>query len=447
MLGFFCKLLTYIMSNWIYKMLCRLLVLFLVLLIGQAYQQSQKALTQELNISRVLVQQWVQEFGDHIRSLTRLMTAHNRLQEKYSTIIGAASQLDGNAYVRNIARDLEKLLKKKAKAVKRLVNIAQEASENYTYEKHLNFDYLNNKKLVSDIDLIEMGRNLTSSEEYRYIHLQKNDKFKRILVNTSFSTIHVPTNNGVKWSEELNKQFKINEKTNLAWQYFCSSDGFLRIYPGMKWPRNNQEIKNIGDNIDMYIKAATSPKNFSENVTYPEPCFKETMMRANAENKKRMNIKLKTEKIANFRKGLLEAFNLFEKEKEKRGPLCNKAIMLLSDGAPESFYTHVSTLADVQENVQKYLRVMSRPLGIGFVTSIAMPVYDIKNSTFEEGHLLGVMGTDVPIEELKNHITSHWKRIAEREYVYYFRPVNGSDFRMFCAFLSYFRLCLVLLIS
>uniref|UniRef100_A0AAQ4QQ12 Calcium voltage-gated channel auxiliary subunit alpha2delta 4 n=1 Tax=Gasterosteus aculeatus aculeatus TaxID=481459 RepID=A0AAQ4QQ12_GASAC len=149
-----------------------------------------------------------------------------------------------------------------------------------------------------------------------------------------------------------------------------------------------------------------------------------------------------------------------------QGSLCNQAIMLITDGAMEDFqsvfeefnwperrvrvftyligremtfaenvkwiacnnkgyYTHVSTLADVQENVMEYLHVLSRPMVINhdhdiiwteaymdsvlfnsqaqsllLMTSVAMPVFSKKKETLSHGILLGVVGTDVALKEL-----------------------------------------------
>ncbi|TRY83446.1 hypothetical protein DNTS_016199, partial [Danionella cerebrum] len=91
----------------------------------------------------------------------------------------------------------------------------------------------------------------------------------------------------------------------------------------------------------------------------------------------------------------------------------------------KGFYTHVSTLADVQENVMEYLHVLSRPMVINhdhdiiwteaymdsvlfkskahsllFMTSVAMPVFSKKKETLSHGILLGVVGTDIPLLEV-----------------------------------------------
>ncbi|OXB61505.1 hypothetical protein ASZ78_005913 [Callipepla squamata] len=91
----------------------------------------------------------------------------------------------------------------------------------------------------------------------------------------------------------------------------------------------------------------------------------------------------------------------------------------------KGYYTQISTLADVQENVMEYLHVLSRPMVINhdhdiiwteaymdsalfasqaqsllLMTTVAMPVFSKKNETRSHGILLGVVGSDVPLREL-----------------------------------------------
>ncbi|XP_071192474.1 voltage-dependent calcium channel subunit alpha-2/delta-3-like isoform X2 [Salvelinus alpinus] len=108
--------------------------------------------------------------------------------------------------------------------------------------------------------------------------------------------------------------------------------------------------------------------------------------------------------------------------------------------ANKGYFSQISTLADVQENVMRYLHVMSRPKvidhehdtvwteaymdstgsiilsqahksrnkkGPSLMTTVAMPVFSTKNETKNQGILLGVVGTDIPLQELMKIIPKH----------------------------------------
>lgn len=127
---------------------------------------------------------------------------------------------------------------------------------------------------------------------------------------------------------------------------------------------------------------------------------------------------LNTSEIANFTSALTHAFETLNTvAKNKEGSLCNQAIMLVTDGAPGNFepiferynwpripvrmftylvgrevtetkevnwmachnrgyYTHVANLAEVREQVQLYVPVMSRPIVLsGKRPFVWTPVY------------------------------------------------------------------------
>ncbi|NXU96741.1 CA2D4 protein, partial [Cettia cetti] len=129
------------------------------------------------------------------------------------------------------------------------------------------FDYYNslliNEKDEND-NYVELG------DEFI---LEPNEHFNNLLVNTTYSDIQLPTNvynkdpailNGVYMSEALNPIFVDNFERDptLTWQYFGSSTGFFRLYPGIKWlPDENGVISFDCRNRGWYIQAATSPKD------------------------------------------------------------------------------------------------------------------------------------------------------------------------------------------
>ncbi|TNN82370.1 Voltage-dependent calcium channel subunit alpha-2/delta-3 [Liparis tanakae] len=102
--------------------------------------------------------------------------------------------------------------------------------------------------------------------------------------------------------------------------------------------------------------------------------------------------------------------------------------------ANKGYFTQISTLADVQENVMEYLHVLSRPKvidrehdtvwteayidstlddgqGTVLMTTVAMPVFSTKNETRNSGILLGVVGTDIPVSELLKIIPKYKVRL------------------------------------
>uniref|UniRef100_A0A8C4TIV7 Calcium voltage-gated channel auxiliary subunit alpha2delta 4 n=1 Tax=Erpetoichthys calabaricus TaxID=27687 RepID=A0A8C4TIV7_ERPCA len=381
------------------------------------------------------------------------------------------------------------------------------------------FDYYNSVKIN------EKNENGTFVELGQKFVLEPNKHFNNLLVNTSLSNIQVPTNvynkdpdilNGVYMSEALNPVFVNNFRRDptLTWQFFGSSTGFFRLYPGIKWaPDENGVISYDCRNRNWYIQAATSPKDivilmdvsgsmkglrmtiakhtittildtlgendfvniiaYNDYVHYVEPCFKGILVQADLDNREHFKLlveNLHAKGVGRVKNALKEAFRvLYEFNQTGQGSLCNQAIMLITDGALEDYeevfeeynwpdrkvrvftyligrevtfaenvkwiacnnkgyYTQISTLADVQENVMEYLHVLSRPMVINhdhdiiwteaymdtavtqsllLMTTVAMPVFSKKNETRSEGILLGVVGSDVPLRELMKLLGVH----------------------------------------
>ncbi|MEE6478058.1 hypothetical protein FKM82_011726, partial [Ascaphus truei] len=223
-------------------------------------------------------------------------------------------------------------------------------------------------------------------------------------------------------------------------------------------------LDTLGENDFVNIIA------YNDYVHYIEPCFKGILVQADRDNRehfKQLVDELQAKGVGTVNKALIEAFKILKEFREAgQGGLCNQAVMLITDGAVEDYkpvfekynwpdrkvriftyligrevtfaenvkwiacsnkgyYTQISTLADVQENVMEYLHVLSRPMVINhdhdiiwteaymdsalfasqaqsllLMTTVAMPVFSKKNETRSEGILLGVVGSDVPLREL-----------------------------------------------
>uniref|UniRef100_A0A8K9X484 Calcium voltage-gated channel auxiliary subunit alpha2delta 4 n=1 Tax=Oncorhynchus mykiss TaxID=8022 RepID=A0A8K9X484_ONCMY len=425
-------------------------------------------------------------------------------------------EVDGEELVKKFAEEMEGMLGRKMKSVKRLAEAAEDADLYHEFNATLEFDYYNSM-LINSVD--KDGNSIELGGEFP---LEENEHFNKLQVNTLQSDIQVPTNvynkdpgilNGVYMSEALNDVFVDNfqKDPTLTWQYFGSATGFFRLYPGIAWtPDENGVVTFDCRNRNWYIQAATSPKDiiivvdvsgsmkglrltiakhtintildtlgendfvnviaYSDYVQYVEPCFKGTLVQADLDNREHFKLlveELQVKGEGKVKKAMKESFKILnEAASLGQGSLCNQAIMLITDGAMEDYeevfqefnwperrvrvftyligrevtfadtvkwiacnnkgyYTHVSTLADVQENVMEYLHVLSRPMVINhdhdiiwteaymdsalfntqaqsllLMTSVAMPVFSKKKETLSHGILLGVVGTDVPLREL-----------------------------------------------
>ncbi|XP_063073057.1 voltage-dependent calcium channel subunit alpha-2/delta-4 [Engraulis encrasicolus] len=472
----------------------------------------------QMRIPPETVLDWANTFGRQLVAMSTRYSGSLLLQKKYKDIesIVKIEEVDGSELVASFAEEMERMLGRKMKSVKRLAESAEDADLYHDFNATLEFDYFNSMMINTadeDGNFVELGGEFP---------LEENEHFSKLPVNTQQSDIQVPTNvynkdpdilNGVYMSEALNDIFISNfeKDPTLTWQYFGSSTGFFRLYPGIKWtPDENGVVTFDARNRNWYIQAATSPKDiiivvdvsgsmkglrltiakhtintildtlgendfvnvmaYSDYVRYVEPCFKGTLVQADLDN--REHFKLLVEGLhvkgeGKVKKAMKEAFRVLDTAATAQvGSLCNQAIMLITDGAMEDFqqvfqefnwperkvrvftyligreltfadnmkwiacnnkgyYTHISTLADVQENVMEYLHVLSRPMVINhdhdiiwteaymdsvlfntqaqsllLMTSVAMPVFSKKEETLSHGILLGVVGTDVPLKEL-----------------------------------------------
>ncbi|KAG7455810.1 hypothetical protein MATL_G00244970 [Megalops atlanticus] len=464
------------------------------------------------------IQQWANTLGGDLYALSTKYSGALLLQKKFKDVepVIKIEEVDGNELVQTFAEEMERMLGRKMKSVKRLAEAAEDADLYHTYNETLEFDYYNSV-MVNTMD--EDGNYAELGGEFV---LEENEHFNKLPVNTSLSDIQVPTNvynkdpdilNGVYMSEALNTVFISNFRKDptLTWQYFGSSTGFFRLYPGIRWtPDENGVITFDCRNRNWYIQAATSPKDivivvdisgsmkglrltiakhtittilntlgendfvnviaYNDYVHYVEPCFKGTLVQADLDNREHFKVlvdELHAKGQGKVKKAMKESFRILnEATTAGKGSLCNQAIMLITDGAMEDFqqvfedynwperrvrvftyligreltfadnvkwiacnnkgyYTHISTLADVQENVMEYLHVLSRPMVINhdhdiiwteaymdsvlfntqaqsllLMTTVAMPVFSKKNETRSHGILLGVVGSDVPLREL-----------------------------------------------
>ncbi|XP_046662873.1 voltage-dependent calcium channel subunit alpha-2/delta-4-like [Homalodisca vitripennis] len=167
----------------------------------------------------------------------------------------------------------------------------------------------------------------------------------------------------------------------------------------------NSILDTLGNND--FVNIMTFVNDTKEIVE----CYRDMLVQANLENIRELKLGMKNMGpatfIANFSTALITAFDILEQYRESRmGAACNQAIMLVTDGVPYNFkeifetynwknlpfmpvrvftyllgkevadvrevkwmacanrgyYVHLSTLAEVREQVLQYVPVMARPM-------------------------------------------------------------------------------------
>ncbi|ELW70331.1 Voltage-dependent calcium channel subunit alpha-2/delta-3 [Tupaia chinensis] len=218
---------------------------------------------------------------------------------------------------------------------------------------------------------------------------------------TPFTAFYPAIVNGVYWSESLNKVFVDNfdRDPSLIWQYFGSAKGFFRQYPGIKWePDENGVIAFDCRNRKWYIQAATSPKDvvilvdvsgsmkglrltiakqtvssildtlgdddffniiaYNEELHYVEPCLNGTLVQADRTNKEHFREhldKLFAKGIGMLDIALNEAFNILSDFNHTgQGSICSQAIMLITDGAVDTYDTIFAKYNWPERKVSRY---------------------------------------------------------------------------------------------
>ncbi|KAM7415303.1 hypothetical protein PAMA_019908 [Pampus argenteus] len=408
----------------------------------------------------IRVQQWASVLSVQLREFTTKYSGSLLLQKKLKDVesIIKIVELDAGDLVKDYSDEIERMLGSKMKSVKRLAESAEDADLYHEFNASLEFDYYNSM-MINTMD--EDGNPVELGGEFP---LEENEHFNNLLVNTQQSNIQVPTNvynkdpnilNAIYNSEALNDVFISNfqKDPTLTWQYFGSSTGFFRIYPGIKWtPDSNGVAAFDCRNRNWYIQAATSPKDIiimvdisgsmkGLKMTIAKHTIN-TILDTLGENdfvNVIAHFKLLVEELhvkgeAKIKNAMKESFKILNE-----GSMCNQAIMLITDGAMEDFESVFEEFnwPDRRENVMEYLHVLSRPMVINhdhdiiwteaymdtvlfttkaqsllLMTSVAMPVFSKKRETLSHGILLGVVGSDIPLMEVMKLAPRYMLRTA-----------------------------------
>ncbi|XP_026738647.1 voltage-dependent calcium channel subunit alpha-2/delta-4 isoform X1 [Trichoplusia ni] len=228
------------------------------------------------------VKVWARALGDELWKMNEALTKSDQIRIKYKQMNASVRKKDGKQILDSSLRSVSSMLTRKINAVKCIHATAEELARtfNYTYNKSYPYEYCSAKyskffyedesEDPGSLDEDALPRYVVNNTHYMNVSLEKDSHFYNINVNTNTSCVHVPTNifdeeknaqNAILWSKGLNDIFlkNYNSDPSLSWQYFGSSHGILRFYPGMPW--NFKEVDTYDCRVkSWYIEAATCSK-------------------------------------------------------------------------------------------------------------------------------------------------------------------------------------------
>ncbi|XP_074223667.1 voltage-dependent calcium channel subunit alpha-2/delta-1 isoform X10 [Camelus bactrianus] len=357
------------------------LTLFQSLLIGPS--------SEEPFPSAVTIKSWVDKMQEDLVTLAKTASGVNQLVDIYEKYQDLYTVEPNNArqLVEIAARDIEKLLSNRSKALVRLALEAEKVQAAHQWRE----DFASNEVVYynakDDLDP-EKNDSEPGSQRIKPVFIEDANFGRQI--SYQHAAVHIPTDiyegstivlNELNWTSALDEVFKKNreEDPSLLWQVFGSATGLARYYPASPWVDNSRTLNKI-DLYDVrrrpwYIQGAASPKDmlilvdvsgsvsgltlklirtsvsemletlsdddfvnvasFNSNAQ-DVSCFQH-LVQANVRNKKVLkdavnNITAKG--ITDYKKGFSFAFEQLLNYNVSRAN-CNKIIMLFTDGGEE----------------------------------------------------------------------------------------------------------------
>uniref|UniRef100_A0A8C7A2Y4 Calcium voltage-gated channel auxiliary subunit alpha2delta 1 n=1 Tax=Nothoprocta perdicaria TaxID=30464 RepID=A0A8C7A2Y4_NOTPE len=325
--------------------------------------------------SATTIKSWVDKMQEDLVTLARTASGVDQLTGIYlkNKDLYTVEANNPRQLVEIAARDIEKLLSNRSKALVRLAKEAEKYQASHQWR-----------------DEFGPEKNDTESGSQRIRPVFEEDPVFRRQTSYQHAAVHIPTDiyegstivlNELNWTAALDDVFKRNreEDPTLLWQVFGSATGLARYYPASPWVDKSRTPNKI-DLYDVrrrpwYIQGAASPKdmlilvdasgsvsgltlklirtsviemletlsdddfvnvvsfnNNAQNVS----CFNH-LVQANVRNKKKLKeavYKISAKGITDYKKGFSYAFEQLLNHSVSRAN-CNKIIMLFTDGGEE----------------------------------------------------------------------------------------------------------------
>lgn len=225
---------------------------------------------------------WADKIGEELWDLAEKMTKVQGIKMKYKQFNARVEKKDGDELMDYIASNVGRMLRRKMDAIRCVINVAEQAAEEFESNETTRESYQYYSSRYSPIAGQEYEPEklwppgiIENNETYKEMSFYQDTHFYNLFVNTSYSSVFVPSNvydhgaevlETLMWSEALDEVFIQNYKTDpaLSWQYFGSDTGILRHYPAMAWQHHGEE--NYADTYDCrkkswFIETATCSKD------------------------------------------------------------------------------------------------------------------------------------------------------------------------------------------
>uniref|UniRef100_A0A8D2P8M1 Calcium voltage-gated channel auxiliary subunit alpha2delta 2 n=1 Tax=Zosterops lateralis melanops TaxID=1220523 RepID=A0A8D2P8M1_ZOSLA len=340
-------------------------------------------------MARGFMQYWARRLEQEIDGVMRIFGGVQQLRKIYddNKNLFEVKENVPRKLVEKVAGDIESLLAKKVRALKRLANAAEKFQKAHHWQDNIreeDIEYYDSKADTEydDPDGEEIEREKSNSLKLEFTD---DDNFKT-KVNYSYAAVQIPTDiykgstvilNELNWTQALEDVFIENRKEDpsLLWQVFGSATGVTRYYPATPWRAPNKIDLYDVRRRPWYIQGASSPKDmviivdvsgsvsgltlklmktsvyemldtlsdddyvnvasFNEKAK-PVSCFKH-LVQANIRNKKVFKEDVQgmvAKGTTDYKAGFEYAFDQLQNSNITRAN-CNKMIMMFTDGGED----------------------------------------------------------------------------------------------------------------
>ncbi|XP_074139442.1 LOW QUALITY PROTEIN: voltage-dependent calcium channel subunit alpha-2/delta-2 [Sminthopsis crassicaudata] len=221
------------------------------------------------------MQYWSRRLEQEIDGVMRIFGGVKQLREIYKDNRNLF-EIEENVpqkLVEKVAGDIESLLAKKVRALKRLADAAEKFQKAHRWQDNIKEEDIQYYDSKADAELEDPEGEEFEREKPSTLQLDfvEDPNFKN-KVNYSYTAVQIPTDiykgstvilNELNWTEALEDVFVENRKEDpsLLWQVFGSATGVTRYYPATPWRAPKKIDLYDVRRRPWYIQGASSPKD------------------------------------------------------------------------------------------------------------------------------------------------------------------------------------------